>query len=250
MRHKPAGREPRAALPPEEPLAPSGPRFEGTPAGFAMRWVGATLGAVFLAWIAQTFLFSALFSAAYQSAGTFGIRVIHVVLSTFVYGGAIAGFQQRALRRSLEGRRIRWLQATLAGYFVGGLVGLLLPETSWTDSSLPKMLFWGAGHGVLTGGAIGVAQALALQKGGLGDWILRWTLASVGVNIFGNIAGMTLWKVLAPAPDSGMLSHVRLYALLSFVHSMVIALVTALPLGLVLGGCLYRRFGSPSEASR
>src|SRR5436189_3155622 len=89
-RYKAPARDARSALP-EEPAAaaPPGPRFEGTASAFAGRWVGWTLSAVFLGWIAQTVLFSAVLSAVFRSGGATGGRVISVVLSTFVFGGAV-----------------------------------------------------------------------------------------------------------------------------------------------------------------
>ncbi len=248
-RYKPAARVARSAGPPEEPLAPSGPRFEGTTGGFVVRWVGVTLGAVFLGWIIQNVLYSVIFSRAYQLVGTFGIRMISIALSVFLYGGLIGAFQAGVLRRSLDGRGVQWLQATLAGCFVAGLAGLLLPQKSWSEQSLPNMLLWTSIQGVLGGSAMGIAQSLALQKSGLGEWMLRWTLVSVGANIIGNVAGTTLWKVLAPTLESGSLRVTWLFTVLGFAHAMVDALLTAVMTGLVLGGGLQRRFGSPAEES-
>jgi hypothetical protein len=227
----------------EEAPAPAGPRFEGTSFGFAMLWVGATLGAVFLAWIVQSVMFTAALSGAYRNLGPFGYRLVNVVFSTFVYGGGLGMIQAGVLKRSLDGRSTRWLEATLAGYFLSGLARLLQPEASLQDRSLETMLLWAGVYGVLGGTAMGVFQAMALGKLGAGSWLLRWTPVSIAANTLGALTGTAVYHGLFQGQ-----APVRSIALAGISRTMVHALLTSLPAGLFLGHSLCRHFGTHDES--
>jgi hypothetical protein len=201
--------------------------------------VGATLGAAFLAWIVQSVLFAAVVSAVYRSASQLGSLLIQVVLWAFVFGGAIGWSQSAVLKRSLESARVRWLEATLGGSLAGGLAVFVIPQQSWQNPSLSHQLLGSAVYGILGGGALGIAQALALRTVGGAVGILRWILVSLGAHVLGSLSGALMYHVLT----EGASSTLRLSYIGSLARLLVDTLVTALPLGFVLGGCLYRRFG-------
>jgi hypothetical protein len=241
-RHKAPAREPRAVLPPDEPLTPSGPRFEGTAGRFALRWVGATLGATFLAFIAQTVISAAVTSTIYRTLGPFAYRMINIILVTFLYGGAVGLSQGSVLKRSLDGRGTRWLEATLAGTFIGALVGLLQPERVWQDRSLQTMLLWGAFPGIVGGAAKGVFQWLALRRLGRIRALIFWLPLSAVVQTLAGVAGAAIFYF---GFQGAMAFQANLIT--GLIRTTAGALLVALPTGAFLGSCLRREFGVPGD---
>jgi len=245
-RHKAPVREPRAALPPDELLAPAGPRFEGTPGGFALRWVGATVGAMVVAWIVHSVISTLVLSQVYRTMGPFGIRMVNVILTTFLFGGALGLFQSSVLKLCLDGRGVRWLEATLAAYFLSGVARMFQPDAALQARSLQTMMLWAGVFGVVGGALLGSFQSLALGQLSPGGWFARWVPVSVGANTLGALAGTAVFYVLFQG-DSPAYSRV---AAAGFSRSLIHALLTSLPAGLVLGGCLVRLFSSPAEEPR
>jgi hypothetical protein len=211
-----------------------------------MRWVGATLGAIFVAWIVQSVITTLVLSQAYRTLGPFGIRAVNVVLTTFLFGGALGLFQASVLKNCLDGRSTRWLEATLAAYFLGGLARMFQPEAALQARSLQSMIVWAAIYGVVGGALLGIFQSLALGKLSPGGWMERWLPVSIGANALGALAGTAVFYALFNT-EAPVQTRV---ALAGFCRSMVHALLTSLPAGLVLGACLFARFGSPPDESR
>jgi hypothetical protein len=209
-----------------------------------MRWVGVTLGAVFLAWIVQSVVFSALLNHAYRSMGSTGIRLLHVVLWSSLFGGAVGWAQAGALRRSLENVRVRWLEATIGGSFLGGLLDLLVPEGVLQDQSLANALTWTCVYGIISGSTLGLCQGFALRPLGPAVGIVRWIFVSIGAITLGNVAGTLVSQGLTRGGETMM----RMYYVAGVANSLTHALVTAFPMGLVLGARLFRSFGTPDEA--
>jgi len=201
-----------------------------------------TLGGAFLAWVLQSLLFAAVASTVYRTHGAFTYRVVHVLLSIFAYGGVIGVAQGIALTRTLEAPRIRWLEATFAGYFLGGMVTLLQPDASWQNRPLPEQLLWSGLFAVAGGGLRGVFQAQALRKLGPARWMAFWPLVSIVITTLGSLAAMVAWH-----QTTQRMGTTRLHLVASFVHMLVGALVTTIPSGFVLGACLSRQLGETDD---